>query len=397
MYKKSTLIEVGTGPLIAPLSFTDGEYNQRLAATRAQMQKLDLDYLLVFTPENIYYLTGHDTPGYYYLQACVVTHQHPPIVVTRKIESFNTLGRSWARLVCPYQDTQDPVDVLETLLTELSCKGKAVGIESRAWFINSEQYLALTERISKFAKLVPVKGLVEGQRAVKSDEELAYIREGGRICSAAMHVAFESSREGVTENDVAAATVRELILLGSEYAGLPPFISTGTRTSLVHSTWSGRKLCNGDVLAYELPGVRARYCAALYRTGFIGKPSDEIRKGVDVILETNRELIAAIRPGRAISEVHQASVKVFDKRGIPASPRRSAYSLGINYPPDWGEGHILSFTDDEDRPLEAGMVFHVGVGIFEYPRYQLAFTESVIVTEDGYELATDFPSELTLC
>ena len=390
-------MRAGAGRLLAPLPFSDDEYKRRLAATRAHMQKEDLDFLLLFTPENIYYLTGHDTPGYYYLQVCIVSHDQPPIILTRKIESFNTLGRSWARLVCPYQDTQDPIGVLVALLSELGYENKSVGFESTAWFINSEQYLSLTEHISNYARPIPVKGLVERQRAVKSGEELKYIREGGRICSAAMHVAFQSSREGVSENDVAAATIGELIRLGGEYAGLPPFISTGTRTALVHSTWSGRKLCNGDVLAYELPGVRARYCAALYRTGFVGDPPSEIRKGADVILETVGELIAAIRPGRAISDVHKVSVNVFEKHGVPASPRRSAYSLGINYPPDWGEGHILSFTDDEDRPLEAGMVFHVGVGIFEYPKYQLAFTETVIVTEHGNELATDFPSELTLC
>ena len=81
---------------------------------------------------------------------------------------------------------------------------------------------------------------------------------------------------------------------------------------------------------------------------------------------------------------------------MPAAPRRSAYALGVNYPPDWGEGHIMSFTEHEERPLQAGMVFHVGTGIYDYPRYQLAFSHSVIVTDGGCEVITDYPNELTI-
>jgi len=251
--------------------------------------------------------------------------------------------------------------------------------------------------IKQRGTVLDASGLVENLRLIKSEEELNYIREAGKICSTAMRVAFEASREGVTENDVAARAISALIENGGEYAGLPPFISSGPRTALVHSTWSGRTLCKGDILAYELPGVRARYCAALYRTGVVGTPNREIQDGANILLETLTELVDAIQPGKPINEVHQTSIDVFKKHKMPASPRRSAYALGINYPPDWGEGHIISFTEKESRLLQPGMVFHVGAGIFEYPRYQLAFTESVIVSERGCEVVTDFPRELTVC
>ena len=393
---KTSLIETRSDPLIMDLPFSDGEYQRRLDGCRELMNEKGVDAFVSFTPENIYYLTGHDTPGYYYLQACVVTHDHDPVVFTRKIESFNTLGRSWKRKTCPYGDTDNPVTVLSALLGELGCENKCIGLESDAWFITSAQYLELNESLQRSGQVTDASGLVENLRMIKSEEELAYIRQAGKICSAAMHSAFEASHDGANENDVAAATLAKLAGLGGEYAGLPPFISTGPRTTLVHSTWAGRTMVEGDVLAYEIPGVRARYCAALYRTGVIGNPSDDIQRGCGILLELLEELLHALKPGRPINEIHHVTLEVFRRHNFPAAPRRSAYALGINYPPDWGEGHIISFTEKETRPLQPGMVFHAGTGIYEYPLYQLAFSESVIITDNGYELVTDFPREITI-
>src|SRR5207302_1995062 len=79
-----------------------------------------------FSPENIYYLTAHDTPGYYFYQACVVTPTRPPINVLRRIETTNTLGRSWARLAVGYEDRQDPVEATLGLLKELGVAGETI-------------------------------------------------------------------------------------------------------------------------------------------------------------------------------------------------------------------------------------------------------------------------------
>jgi Xaa-Pro dipeptidase len=389
-------IQEGSGSLLVELPFSDEEYRRRLALTRKSMAEQDMQIFITFTPENIYYLSGHDTPGYYYFQACVVTHDSLPVVVTRKIESFNTLGHSWSRRVVAYADLDDPVNTLVELLEQLGCSGERVGLELDAWFVKLDGYTRLIKAIEKRGQYLDASGLVESLRLVKSDEELNYIRAGGKACSAAVHAAFEASAAGLTENDVAAAAVAELIRNGGEYAGLPPFISSGPRTSLTHSTWSGRTIEQGDVIAYEIPGVCARYCAALFRSGVIGTPNDEIKQGFDILIEVLEELITASRPGIPACDVHSKSIDVFKRRGLSAPPRKSAYSLGVNYPPDWGEGHIMSFTESEKRPLEPGMVFHVGTGLFEYPRYQIAVTETIIITDSGCELVTDYPRQLVV-
>src|SRR5690348_8627330 len=96
-------IEEGTGPLVDALPVSEAEFRRRLDAVRRAMAARGLAAFISFTPENIYYLTGHDTPGYYFYQACVVTPDRPPVNVLRRIETTNTFGRTWSRLAVAYE------------------------------------------------------------------------------------------------------------------------------------------------------------------------------------------------------------------------------------------------------------------------------------------------------
>jgi Xaa-Pro dipeptidase len=389
-------MQEGSGPLVDALPFGDAEFQRRLDNTRRAMAAQDLAAFISFTPENIYYLTGHDTPGYYFYQACVVTPDRRPINVLRRIETTNTLGRSWARLAVGYEDRQDPVDTTLGLLQELEVADKTVGAEADSWFISPKRYRQLQQGIEQAGgRLVDASRLVEEQRVIKSAEELDHIRTAARAAERAMRAAIAASRAGTTENDVAAAMSAELIRAGSEYAGLPPFITSGPRTSLAHSTWAGRTYEAGDVLDYELPGVVKRYCAALFRCGTVGKPSPEVAQRGAMIREALENVIAAIKPGATSGEVHNASKAVFRKHGMEHMlGHRTGYSVGINYAPDWGEGQIMSIWDGDERPLRPGMTFHLVPGIYDLNRYTIVISETVRVTETGCEVITNFPRDL---
>ena len=334
-------IQEGSGPLVDRLPFDDAEYRRRLDGVRAAMAKQDIAAFISFTPENIYYLTGHDTPGYYFYQACVVAPGRPPVNVLRRIETTNTLGRSWPRLAVGYEDRQDPIEVTLGLLQELGVAGRTIGVESDAWFVTPKRAVQLQRGIEQAGgRIVDASQTVEGLRVIKSAPELTYIRAGARAVEAAMRAGFAASRVGTNENDVAGVIVAELIRHGGEYAGLPPFITSGPRTSLCHSTWAGRRLETGDVIGFELPDVIKRYCAALFRMGFLGNPDAEFTRRYTMVREALENVIAAIRPGATSGDVHNANKAAFTKYGYGHMlGHRPGYSVGINYPPDWGEAH----------------------------------------------------------
>jgi Xaa-Pro dipeptidase len=395
MDERAFRISEGSGPLVEPLPFSTAEYEARLAALRREMSSQNVDAFVSFTPENIYYLTGHDTPGYYFYQACVVTMNAAPVNVLRRIESTNTLWRSWNRRTVIYEDREDPVAATLWLLGELGVLAGRVALEENSFFVTPRRHSDLTAGIQRSGGIPIAAQPVEALRLLKSEEEIAYLRTGARIVEAAMHAAVDASREGVTENDVAAEMLAAMVRAGGEYSGLPPFITSGPRTSLCHATWGGRTLVKGDVLAYELPGVFKRYAAPLFRCGTVGPAPADVRALGEACQASLEAVIAAIRPGATSADVHEQSRSTFERAGFgDLLGHRTGYSVGINYPPDWGEGHILSIWADDDRTLEPGMSLHLVPGIFVPGRHLVVISDTVLVTADGCEVLTNFSREL---
>lgn len=389
----SIRIETGTGPLVAPLPFSEGEYSARLAAIRQAMRDGDLDAFVAFSPENIFWLTGHDSPAYHYLQACVITPDAPPVNLIRRIDATNTLLASWSRQVVAYADRDEPVEVLARLIAELCPGARRIGVESDSFFVSARRFDLLRDRLGK--RLVPAH-LVEPLRLVKSAEELAHIRSAARLTQAAMRVAVDMAAEGVSENAIAAAVWGSLVSGGGEFPGLPPFIVSGPRTCLGHATWAGHVLGRGDPVVFEIPGVVHRYVAPLFRSGSVGPARPEMRRLEAAVVDSLETLIAAIRPGVTAEEVHGQSVASFARHGY-AVGHRSGYSVGVNYAPDWGEGNLLSIVDGETRELRPGMVFHLVPGIYVPPDFVVVISETVVVTPTGCEAITDFPRRLFTC
>jgi Xaa-Pro dipeptidase len=381
--------------LVEPLPFSDVEFRNRLHALRRKLAALNADAFVSFTPENIYYLTGHDTPGYYFYQACVVTANEAPVNVLRRIEATNTLWRSWNRRAVMYEDRDDPVDATLSLLHDLGVASGTVALEADSFFVTPRRYASLVAGVNRSGGSTIEAHPVEELRIIKSAEEIEHLRDGARIVATAMRAAIETSREGANENDVAAAVLATLARAGGEYAGLPPFITSGPRTSLCHATWAGRTLSRGDVLAYELPGVSHRYAAPLFRCGTVGPAPADVRALADACRGSLEAVIDKIGPGVTSGDVHEVSRSNFERAGFgELLGHRTGYSIGINYPPDWGEGHIMSIWANDERPLQPGMAFHLVPGLFVPARFLVVISETILVTPKGCELLTNFPRDL---
>ncbi len=149
---------------------------------------------------------------------------------------------------------------------------------------------------------------------------------------------------------------------------------------------------------YELPGVVRRYAAALFRSGHVGPPDTEWSRRAALITESLNAIIDAIKPDKTSGEVHSASQAVFEKHGYrELLSHRSAYSIGVNYPPDWGEGNIMSIWEGDERRLRPGMTFHLVPGFYDLTKYAIFMSETVLVTDDGCEVITQFPREVFIC
>ena len=102
-----------------------------------------------------------------------------------------------------------------------------------------------------------------------------------------------------------------------------------------------------------------------------------------------------MNPGTVAEEVDHAARKVIDDAGYGDKFRHKAgYSIGIALPPDWSEARTMMLRGGEKRILQPGMIYHFLPAVFEYREYGVGLSETVLITEDGHEVLTDYPREL---
>jgi Xaa-Pro dipeptidase len=131
------------------------------------------------------------------------------------------------------------------------------------------------------------------------------------------------------------------------------------------------------------------------RGAVIAPVRDEVRRMADTILEALNAAIAAIRPGATSGEVDAACRAPIERNGFePNFRKRTGYSVGVGYAPSWGEGHIVSLRRDDPTRLEPGMVFHMPPALRIPREHGLGFSETVLVSETGCDVLTDFPRRL---
>jgi len=362
-------------------AFPREEVDRRVAALQRRLATAGLDLFLTSGPENIFYLTGQQTPGYYTFQCLGVPVSGAPFHVLRGLETMNAKANTYLADISGYPDDANPAHALAEVLTERGFAGKRVAIDQNAWFLTVNLYQRL---VAEFGPLLDGSGLVEALRRVKSPVELEQIARAGEANDAGMRAGLAAVRAGASENDVAAAIMHAAIGAGGEYVGMEPFVTSGPRSGIPHTTWRRRRIEPGDIVILETSACYNRYHAALYRTVAIGHVPDRARDMYKVCQEGLDAALAELRPGRTCADVHGACQAVIDRHGYTAGYRkRTGYSIGISFAPDWGEGNILSLYRGVDVVLEPGMVFHVPITLREYARFTVAVSETVMVTPDG--------------
>lgn len=372
------------------LVFPMSEYERRLSALRERMADRDLEMMLTTTPENICYLSGFESPGHYYFNALAVPLEGEPVAVPRRLEASGYEALSWLEEIHPYEDFEAPIDKLAGVLSDHGLAEGRVGYERSCWFFTAPQQERLMTTLSA-ADFVDASGLVEQGRMVKSDHEIELMKRAARATEAGMRAGVEAVRSGVTEDDVAAEIHHAMIKAGSHWPAIAPFVAAGERGAIGHATWMGKEIESGQSVMIEVGGCLHRYHTAMMRTVFVGDLTPELQKAEQVILQAMEAQMAAIRPGISAHEADAAGRRVIaESKFGEHQGSRSAYSIGIGLPPDWGEGQILSMQPREERPLAANMTFHLLPWVQVPGVAGISLSETIRVTEEGCETLTNF-------
>jgi Xaa-Pro aminopeptidase len=384
--------------------FESREYERRIERTKERMAEEELDAVFVSDPTNMNYLTGYDGWSFYVHQGVVVVpDRDEPVWVGREMDAngaraTTTLAEESIR---PYSDDHvqsphdlHPMDFVADVLADLGVDDGRIGLEMDAYYFTAKSYTRLQENLSE-ATFEDTTLLVNWIRAKKSERELEYMRQAARISENAMQAGLDAIGEGVPEYEAAAAIYSALIDGADEYGGdypsIVPLMPSGDHTGTPHLTWTDREFRNGDPVIIELSGCCHRYHSPLARTTFVGDPPEEIRETAEIVVDGMEAALDAVEPGVTCEAVERAWREEIAKHGVEKADR-IGYSVGLGYPPDWGE-HTASLRPGDESVLEEDMTFHTIPGLW-FDDFGVELSETFRVTSSGAEPLADFPREL---
>jgi ectoine hydrolase len=385
--------------------FQKTEYEQRVKKVKERMQSAGFDLLICQDPASMGWLTGFDGWSFYMPQAVLVhLDESSPIWfgraqdaksahITTDLSAGNIVGYSEGLVHHP---TNHPFDELCELVIARGWGSARIGVELDAHYYTARAHQHITKGLPN-ATICDNHEIVNWARLVKSDAELVYMREAGRIVTDTMNMAISKLSPGVRQFEV-VADVYHTQINGfdnkyGDYTSLCPLIQVGEGTSTPHLTWTDEPLPDSGLIVMEIAAARRHYHAPLTRTMHIGKPPAAAERLADVILEGGDRALEAAKPGVTCEEVEAIWQGVLKRHGY-SKASRVGYSIGLNYPPDWGE-RTASLRPGDQTVLQSGMCFHFQSGVW-LNDFGAAISEPFVVTDNGGERLSHVARELII-
>lgn len=371
--------------------FSRAEYDRRIAKTRAAMQQAGIELLFVTDPSNQAWLTGYDGWSFYVHQGVLLGLEGEPIWWGRHMDSIGAGRTCWmsAENIHGYGDhyvqstERHPMQDLAGHICALGFEGARIGVEMENYYYSAKAHAVLVAELPQ-AQMHDATALVNWQRLVKSEDEIAFVRKAARISEKVMATAIERAAPGVRKNDLVADIYHAGITgVGDDWGDYPaivPLTPSGLDATAAHLTWNGAPMREGEATFFELSGCYRRYHAPLCRTVYLGTPPENVLRAEAAQLEGIEAGLQAARAGNRTCDIANAFIDVLKGHGIHREGR-CGYPIGLSYPPDWGE-RSASIRSEDTTMLEPGMIFHFMPALW-MDTWGLETTETILITEDG--------------
>lgn len=384
--------------------FAPTEYAGRLARTRERMTTSGIELLVVVDPANMNYLTGYDGWSFYTPQAVLVPADpgEDPIWVGREQDAPTAHATTWLSEdhIRPYAERYigspdlHPMQALGEVIAEHGWHRGRIGVETDAYYYTARWDAILRHSLPE-ADLVDAYLLVNRVRAVKSEAEIALMRNAARLTGHAMRAALGMLRPGLTQTDLLGEVLRAEIAgvdgIAGDYPSSRVHVAAGEWTDQPHAPFRNAPFPEVGVVTLELGATHCRYDAPLARTAYLGTPPAGLVRLAGVVRDGLEAALDAVRPGVTCEDVEAAWRRTIAAAGYEKASR-IGYSIGVGYPPTRIE-NTMSLRQGDLTVLQPNMTFHLIPGMW-LSGYGYELSETFRVTGSGVEVLTDFPREL---
>jgi len=388
-------------------SISEAEYKHRIERVRKSLARRKVDALYLTNSTSIFYLTGYSfisterpaaliipVNGKITFMGPLLEKDHVPLK-TRIIEDIKTYA--------DYPGEKHPIDHFAEFLKDMGLSKKRIGIDNKAGAAGMWGYKGppITKKL-RDAKFFDMSKLVPSMRLIKSEGEIALIKESAKWANLAHSLLQEYTAEGLWDVEVAlmaslkaSATMKKT--LGPEYEPMRNILPVtagfrgqiGEMSAIPHAIATKRMIKKGNVILGEVSVDVGGYSCELERTMIFGKPTPKQKRYFNVMAKAQEAAFQTLKPRVKCSEIDRATISVFKKAGLTHLVKHhTGHGSGLEvHEPPW-----LDVGNDE--PLRAGMIVSIEPGIYEPGFAGFRHSDTVLITEDSAELITYYPRNL---
>jgi len=390
--------------VVTSIAITSEEHRDRCDALLERLRPEGLSGVVLFDPYYVLYYAGFAFAPTERPIAFVLAVDGTRALVVPRLEVEHAEAKAMFDRVEHYLEYPgDPRSevALETALSALGLTGKIGADQDGYPWILGYRGPTLSELAG--ATVVRIAAQIEEQMAVKSEAEIALVRESCRWGNLAHRLLQRYTRPGITETEVAQrasneATFAMLDAIGEIYRAQSFFMSgahagyrgqIGRNSAIPHALAGNIVFQAGDVLVTGASAPVWGYLSELERTMVIGEPTAEQERMFGHTKAVQEVAFEAIRPGAKCSEVDMAVRTYFAQHDLFAYWRHhTGHAIGLRY----HEGPFLDSGDSTD--IRPGMVFTVEPGLYAPDLGGFRHSDTVLVTDDGIEILTYYPRDL---
>ncbi len=370
-----------------------------------------LEGMVFLSASSIFYLTGSaliqtERPVVYVLR----TDGESSLIVPRlELEHAGHHTKN-CKIYCypEYPTDSHPMEHLKTLIADMKLGQSAIAADGDGYPpVDGYKGPKLSEMFLEM-KITFMPRFITELKIYKSPFEIKLMKESARWGNLAHTLLQEYTKAGLNEIDVSGRASRDATAVMMKTLG-PGYKMTsydgrgasagyrgqiGPNSYFPHSATAGIVFKKGDTLVTGAGASIQGYHSELERVMFVGEPSKEQEKFYNYAVMAQDAAFEAIKPGAKCSDVDKAMMGFFKEYDLMEYWRHhTGHSIGTG-------GHEAPFFDiGDDSLIEPGMCFTVEPGIYVEGLGGFRLSDTLVVTETGFELITYYPRaiDMVLC
>lgn len=255
--------------------------------------------------------------------------------------------------------------------------------------ISYSDYLAFSK--IKGVELKPIGRKISDMRAIKSEEEIGFIKQAAQISDKALLNIQKKIKQGVSERDVLAELEYQMRMLGASGPAFDTIVAFGKRAAYPHAHPSDVKLEKGTCILIDFGAKYKGYCSDMTRMLSLGEPDGKIKALHSAVLAAQEYALSAMRAGLTGREVDSFAREYLKSRGLGDY---FTHSLGHGLGLEIHEAPTVSAKNYEE--LQENMVVTCEPGVYVDGVGGVRIEDTVVVKNNGIELLNTVSKEIII-